>query len=122
MSGYSGYQALNHMRHVRRSSHDNQSIKSMQNSHKSLPTITEERKESKVRLTNKRQSGGFTSAFEHYRVKCQSGEDDVNEPISLFATICLEEDIDESNTESSNLSVSDDKKSSSDSQEEERLT
>ena len=54
-------------------------------------------------------------------MKCQSGEDDIN------GKICLEEDIDESNTESSQSSKEEKVKSGeespqSDSQEEERLT
>lgn len=46
-SSYPTNQAMNTL--GRRSSHDNQSLKSMQNSHRSLPTIAEESKEKRVR-------------------------------------------------------------------------
>jgi len=67
----------------------------MQNSHRSLPTIAEESKEKRVRLVNKRRSGGFSSAFERYKKASSGGEEE------LDARFCLEEEIGESNTSSS---------------------
>ena len=81
MSSYSN-KALNTL--GRRSSHDNQSLKSMQNSHRSLPTIAEESKEKRVKRNIKRRSGGFSSAFEKYRKHSRGSED-------LDERFCLEE-------------------------------
>ena len=82
---------------------DNQSLKS-KNSYKSLPTIAEESKEKKIRQkTTKRMSGGFTSAFDRYKIGSSCGEEDQN--------LCLEGLAGESNTSSSSSDekVSDDK-------------
>ena len=72
---------------------DNQSLKS-KNSYKSLPTIAEESKEKRIRQkATKRMSGGFTSAFDRYKIGSSCGEEDQN--------LCLEGLAGESNTSSS---------------------